>query len=273
MSTAPSAFPAEHAAYLTEVSDRAAAATEGEWHIHDETTMVEIVSGVEPGHGSQRRRVIARLDAEPRDNIPEHADWDEDQDYEQVLTDAKFAAMARADVPRLLALIAEQHEALTAAREELRAVREVLAPAGQPRRIPTHPDMPLGVPLAETVGWLVGRAERLAARLEKVREFRIPLKNRLGGYAELTIERGPGPDDDRWGLTDGATMGRRAWHDNTWRSINDLGPALAYAWPMNAALLLAEEVAEIEGARLDREMEAIQSEQAGTDGRHGGGAQ
>lgn len=269
MSTASSAYPAEHAAYLTEVSDRAAAATEGEWHVHDETTMVEIVSGAEPGHGSQRRRVIARLDADPSDNIPEHADWDEDQDYEQVLADARFAARARVDVPRLLALVAEQHQALTAAREELRAVREVLAPAGQPHRVPTDPD----TPLAETIGWLADRAETLAARLEKAREFRVPLKNRLGGYAELSIERGPGPFDDRWGVTDGAMVGKRAWHGNAWHSISDLGPALAYAWSMDAALSLAEEVAGLEGARLDRAVRAIQGEQAGTGGRPAGGAQ
>ncbi|MFD5452234.1 hypothetical protein [Streptomyces sp. NPDC127100] len=269
MTTGPSTYPAEHAAYLTEVRDRTAAATEGDWHVHDETTMAEIVSGAEPGHGTQRRRVIARLHADPDDNIPEHADWDEGRDYEQVLADAAFAAKARTDVPHLLALVAEQHQALTAAREELRAVREVLAPAGQPRRVPTDPD----APLAETVGWLADRAETLAARLEKVREFRIPLKNTLGGYAELTIERGPGPYDDRWGVTDGAMVGKRAWYGNAWHSISDLGVALAYAWSMDAALSLAEEAAGIEGARLDREVRAIQGEQAGTAGRPAGGAQ
>ncbi|MFF9204337.1 hypothetical protein ACF1AE_21460 [Streptomyces sp. NPDC014986] len=279
MTTNSPTYPAEHAEYLTKVEARTAAATEGDWGVYDQGTMVEIVAGLEENStGYQCRRQIARLDRDPIDNIRGHADWDEDRDYQQLLADAEFAAKARADVPRLLALVAEQHQRLMAAEEQLRAVHEVLAPAGQPCRVPMGPDAPLTAAVgwladrAEYLAWLADHAENLAAHLEKIREFRIPLKNRLGGYAELTVERGPGPYDDRWGVTDGATMGRRAWHAGAWHSISDLGPSLAYAWSMRAALSLAEEVAGIEGARLDREVRAIQGEQASTDGRPAGGA-
>lgn len=200
-------YPAEHAEYLAEVHAREAAATEGDWGVYDQGTLVEIVAGLQDtGHGYRCRRQIARLDVEPIDNIPEHADWDEDQDYAQLLADATFAAKARTDVPRLLRIIAAQ-----------------------------------------------------TARLEMTREFRIPLKNRHGGYAELTIERGPGPFDDRWAVTDGAHKGKRAWRNGSWHYLSDIGPALAYAHDMDAALTLGEEVAIIEGASLDAEVLTLQN--------------
>jgi hypothetical protein len=257
MSTKPPNYPAAHAAYLTEVDARQAAATDGDWGVYDQGTMVEVVAGLEETDTGYRcRRQIARLDEEPIDNIDEHDDWDETRDYAQLLADAAFTAKARTDVPRLLAIVTEQHRCAADAEHELGAVREVIAPAGQPRRVLTDPD----ATLAESIEWLADRAENLAARLNLVREFRIPVKNRLGGYAELTVERGPGPYDDRWAVTDGAFTMKRAWHDGDWHVISNLGPALAYAHTMDGALTLGEEVAGIEGIRLDTEITTLQDE-------------
>ncbi|QKV98177.1 hypothetical protein HUT19_41385 (plasmid) [Streptomyces sp. NA02950] len=252
-------YPARHAAYLTEVDARQAAATDGDWGVYDQGTMVEVVAGLqETDTGYRCRRQIARLDEEPIDNIDDHDDWTEEQDYAQLLSDGTFMAHSRTDVPRLLDIVAEQHQRAETAEQTLDAVGEVIAPAGQPRRVPTDPD----APLAESIAWLADRAEELDARLQLVREFRIPVKNRLGGYAEVTVERGPGPYDDRWAITDGAFTGKRAWHDGDWHYISDLGAAAAYAHTMDAALTLGEEVAGLEGIRLDKEIEALQNSQS-----------
>ncbi|MER5302199.1 hypothetical protein ABT039_22450 [Streptomyces lasiicapitis] len=241
--------------YLHEVRAREQAATAGDWHVYDQGTMVEVVAGLdENGTGYHCRRQIACLDEDPIDNIREHADWDEDQDYQQLLADAQFMAKARTDIPHLLDIVDEQVRRLAAAEQALHDVLEVIAPPGQPRRVPTDPD----APLAETIAWLADRAEHLAARLEKVREFRIPLKNRLGGYAEVTVERGPGPLDDRWAITDGAVTGKRTWRDGQWLYISDIGARFTYTHTMDAALTLGEEVTGIEGARLDAEIRALQ---------------
>ncbi|WP_333745544.1 hypothetical protein [Streptomyces sp. IBSBF 2950] len=259
MSAAKPAFPAPHADYLAEVDARQDAATEGDWGVYDQGTLVEVVAGLEEtGHGYRCRRQIARLDEEPIDNIPEHAHWDEEQDYAQLLADGTFMAKARTDVRRLLDIVIEQHRRAETAEQALRGILEAIAPDGQPRRVPTDPD----APLAESIAWLADRAETLDARLKLVREFRIPVKNRLGGYAELTIERGPGPYDDRWAVTDGALSSKRAWHNADWHYISDLGTAAAYAHTMDAALTLGEEVAGLEGIRLDKEIRALQDSQA-----------
>ncbi|MDX3165955.1 hypothetical protein PV516_19395 [Streptomyces scabiei] len=259
MSTAQPTYPSQHADYLAEVDARQAAATDGHWGVYDQGTLVEVVAGLQENDTGYRcSRQIARLDVDPIDNIREHADWDEDQDYAQLLADAEFTARARTDVPRLLGIIAEQHQQAGTAEQDLNAVHEIIAPAGQPRRVPTDPD----APLAEAIAWLADRADNLDARLRMVREFRIPVKNRLGGYAELTIERGPGPYDDRWAVTDGAFTSKRAWHGGDWHVISDLGAALAYAHTMDEALTLGEEAAGIEGIRHDAEIRALQNSQS-----------
>ncbi|MEV1040399.1 hypothetical protein AB0J01_27670 [Streptomyces sp. NPDC050204] len=208
-------YPEQHAEYLAEVHARQAAATEGDWGVCDEGTLVEVVAGLqENSTGYHCRRQIARLDEEPIDNIREHADWDAKQDYAQLLADAEFMAKARTDVQRLLGIIAEEHR----------------------------------------------RANELAALLEKARDFRIPVRNTLGGYGELTIERGPGPYDDRWAVTDGALRGKRFWHEGLggagWHYLSDTGPSLAYRHDLVTVVTLGEKVAAIEGARIDAEVKA-----------------
>ncbi|MFB7649377.1 hypothetical protein ACFC0S_16035 [Streptomyces sp. NPDC056084] len=211
-------FPARHAAYLAEVDARQAAATDGDWGVSDQDTLVEIVAGLQKtGTGYRCTRQIARLDEDPVDNIEGHIGWDADRDYQQLLNDATFMAHARTDVPRLLAIIAEQQQCL-------------------------------------------------ADLVEKVREFRIPLKNILGGYSELTVERGPGPFDALWAVTDGAPREKRFWHDSAaapgWHYLSDTGPAHAYRHTVQGALAVADEVAAIEGALLDKEITKARAQQA-----------
>ncbi|MCZ0983879.1 hypothetical protein O1L60_44760 [Streptomyces diastatochromogenes] len=212
-------FPAPHAAYLAEVDARQAAATDGDWGVYDQGTLVEVVAGLqETGTGYRCTRQIARLDEEPIDNIAAHADWDAERDYQQLLNDATFMAHARTDIPRLLAIITE-------------------------------------------------RQQRLEELAEKAGEFRVPLTNTLGGYGELIVERGPGPFDHLWAVTDGAQREKRFWHVGAagagWYYLSDTGPSFAYKHDLTAALALAEEVAALEGARLDKEIAAVHASQAG----------
>ncbi|MEV4424001.1 hypothetical protein AB0K23_01230 [Streptomyces sp. NPDC049602] len=109
--------------WLDEIEARADAATPGTWGVYNQGTLVEVVAGlVENSTGYRCLRQIARLDEEPIDNIREHADWDADQDYGQLLYDAEFMAKARTDIPRLLDWI----EQLQAEVDSLRAEKEQL---------------------------------------------------------------------------------------------------------------------------------------------------
>ncbi|WP_435245176.1 hypothetical protein [Streptomyces tendae] len=211
-------FPAAHAGYLAEVAARQAAATDGDWGVYDQGTLVEVVAGLqETDTGYRCARQIARLDEEPIDNIDGHDDWDADRDYQQLLNDATFMARARTDVPRLLAIIAEQQR-------------------------------------------------HLVDLTEKIRELRVPVQNTLGGYSELTVERGPGPLDALWAVTDGATREKRFWHDGAaapgWHYLSDAGPAYAYRYGLDAALALADKVAAIEGGLHDKVIAEARSKQA-----------
>ncbi|MFD6534872.1 hypothetical protein [Streptomyces goshikiensis] len=221
MSIDPTHYPAEHANYLAEVCEREAAATDGPWGVYNQGTLVEVVASLEENATGYRcRRQIARLDEEPIDNIPAHADWSADQDYGQLVNDATFTAGARSDVPRLIGIIRETHH----------------------------------------------RAQTLAGHLDLVREFRIPVKNTLGGYAELTVERGPGPFDGRWAITDGATHSKKVWRLGTWYWLSAIGPDLAYHHPMEEALALAQKVAQLEGRTQDDHVQAILDEQGAAPG-------
>ncbi|MER0443115.1 hypothetical protein ABR738_00740 [Streptomyces sp. Edi4] len=108
--------------------------------------------------------------------------------------------------------------------------------------------------------------QRLADLTVKVREFRIPLRNTLGGYSELTVERGPGPFDALWAVTDGAPRQKRFWHDSAaapgWHYLSEAGPAHAYRHTVQGALALADEVAALEGALLDNEIIKARTQQA-----------
>lgn len=211
-------FPAPHAAYLAEVDARQAAATDGDWGVYDQGTLVEVVADLqETDTGYRCTRQIARLDEEPIDNIDGHDDWDAADDYQQLLADATFMAHARTDVPRLLAIIAEQQH-------------------------------------------------RLADLTAKVRELRVPVQNTLGGYSELTVERGPGPLDALWAVTDGAPREKRFWHTGAaaagWHYLSDTGPAHAYRHDLEGALALADKVAAIEGAVHDKVIAEARTQQA-----------
>ncbi|MFZ3475250.1 hypothetical protein ACODT3_42910 [Streptomyces sp. 4.24] len=221
MSNDATNYPAEHADYLGKVHEREAAATEGPWGVYNQGTLVEVVAGLEENSTGYRcRRQIARLDEDPIDNIREHAGWSAEEDYEQLLNDASFAAGSRTDVPRLLGIIRETHE----------------------------------------------RAQTLAGRLDLVREFRIPVKSTLGGYAELTVERGPGPLDGRWAITDGATHSKRVWIRGIWYWLSAIGPDLAYRYTMDEAIAEAEEVAALEGMAQDDHVRTIRNEQGAATG-------
>lgn len=130
---------------------------------------------------------------------------------------------------------------------------------------PSHPSDPAASPrrIAEEAET---RAQTLAGHLDLVREFRIPVKNTLGGYAELTVERGPGPFDGRWAITDGATHSKKVWIRGIWYWLSSIGPNLAYRYTMAEAIAEAEEVAALEGHAHDEHLRTIQTQQGAATG-------
>lgn len=112
-----------------------------------------------------------------------------------------------------------------------------------------------------------GETPELAARivadhnaLTLAREFRIPLRNELGGYMELSIVR-ESSASDRWAITDGSYSGLQAWVDGEWRYIGDVGRAAAYTHSLDEALALGNEVAGTAGRQHDDQIRALITEQ------------
>lgn len=101
--------------------------------------------------------------------------------------------------------------------------------------------------------WVLAKyVQHLAAQLTLASEFRVPLPDGLGGgYGEVVVQR-ESAGSDRWAVTDGAVSGLRAWRDpDGWQHVVEIGRREAFAYGLDEALDLADEVARIERERLD----------------------
>ncbi|MGW2742332.1 hypothetical protein [Streptomyces sp. NPDC001450] len=101
--------------------------------------------------------------------------------------------------------------------------------------------------------WVLAQyVQHLATHLTLASEYRVPLPDGLGGgYGELVVQR-ESAGSDRWAVTDGAVCGLRAWRDpDGWQYVAEIGWAEAFAYGLDEALDLADEVARIEQERLD----------------------
>ncbi|MFD0405551.1 hypothetical protein [Kitasatospora sp. NPDC127116] len=98
-------------------------------------------------------------------------------------------------------------------------------------------------------------------------QFRLPLTNIVGGYGEITIQRGEGEYRDKWAVTDGAFTGLRAWAEPDgwtdgagWQYIGDIGRANAYRYTLEEAFEVGHRAVEIESACCEAEVAAIRAE-------------
>ncbi|MFI1467604.1 hypothetical protein [Streptomyces wuyuanensis] len=106
--------------------------------------------------------------------------------------------------------------------------------------------------------WVLGQyLKHLAAQLALAVEFRVPLPEGLGGgYGEVVVQR-ESAGSDRWAVTDGAVSGLRAWRDpDGWQYVAEIGRREAFAYGLDEALDLADEVARIERERHDARIRA-----------------
>lgn len=100
-----------------------------------------------------------------------------------------------------------------------------------------------------------------SAALAFATQFRLPLTNTVGGYGEVTIERGAGDYRDLWAVTDGSLTELRAWVEpDGWRHITDVGWAVAYHHTLREAFALGRQVVEIESACLEAQINALRAQ-------------
>lgn len=100
-----------------------------------------------------------------------------------------------------------------------------------------------------------------SAALTFATQFRLPLTNRVGGYGEVTIERGAGDYRDRWAVTDGSLVRLRVWTGaDGWRFISDIGWAAAYRHTLRDAFTLARRAVEIESACYEAQINALRAQ-------------
>lgn len=106
-------------------------------------------------------------------------------------------------------------------------------------------------------GWICAQyVKHMAAQLALASEFRVSLPEGLGGYGELVVRR-ESTDSDRWAVTDGAVSGLRAWVEpDGWQYVAEVGRVEAFAYGLDEALALAEDVARIEQERHDARIRA-----------------
>lgn len=102
--------------------------------------------------------------------------------------------------------------------------------------------------LTQDVKTLRERVAELETEAELVHEYRVPLPDGPGGYAEIVVERNG--QTGLWAVTDGSFSGRQAWTpQGEWRFISDIGRAEAYCYSRFDALEVAAEVAEFEAEK------------------------
>lgn len=96
--------------------------------------------------------------------------------------------------------------------------------------------------------------------LQYATQLRIPLTNDVGGYGEITIQRGEGPYRNKWAVTDGSLTSLQVWTSpDGWQPISRLGWAGAYTHTLDEAFALGRQVAEIEGACTEAQFNAIRN--------------
>ncbi|MGW7197506.1 hypothetical protein [Streptomyces chryseus] len=106
--------------------------------------------------------------------------------------------------------------------------------------------------------WVLAQyVKHLAAQVARAVEFRVPLPEGLGGgYGEVVVQR-ESAGSDRWAVTDGAVSGLRAWLDpDGWQYVAEVGRVEAFAYGLDEALDMAEDVARLERERLDARIRA-----------------
>ncbi|MFF4741301.1 hypothetical protein ACFY2W_36270 [Streptomyces sp. NPDC001262] len=129
-----------------------------------------------------------------------------------------------------------------------------------------------GEPTGVSIGTRTVRGTLVAAALRTqlalASEFRVPLPDAgVGGYGEVVVRRQQDGLGERWAVTDGADTGLRAWVDGEgWRHVSDVGRAVAFRHTREEALGLARQVAEIEGACYQAEIDAHRPDCPGADG-------
>jgi len=100
-----------------------------------------------------------------------------------------------------------------------------------------------------------------SAALAFATQFRLPLTNKVGGYGEITIQRGEGDQRHLWAVTDGAFTGIQAWTEpDGWRYISDIGRAAAYRHTLRDAFDLARRAVEVESACWEAQINALRAE-------------
>ena len=93
----------------------------------------------------------------------------------------------------------------------------------------------------------------LEEQLALATEFWVPVPCPWGGYVVVKRDEVSG----RWGVTDGALGGLRAWvADAGWRYVGDVGRAVAFPHAREEALVLAHQVAASEAASRQEEFGA-----------------
>ncbi|WP_031046828.1 hypothetical protein [Streptomyces sp. NRRL F-5650] len=105
-------------------------------------------------------------------------------------------------------------------------------------------------------GWICAQyVKHIATQLALATEFRVPLPEGLGGYAELVVQR-ESSGSDRWAVTDGALVGLQAWADDRWQYVTDVGRAATFVYSLDDALDMAEHVARVEQESHDARIRA-----------------
>lgn len=112
----------------------------------------------------------------------------------------------------------------------------------------------------------VEQAVALRDQLDLASVFLIPCANAEGGYAEVTVERGTGAFRDRWAVSDGAVTNRSTWtQEHGWRPIFETGLSGAFVYSRDEALNVGHQVAEVEGACIEAQSNALTAEDGGAE--------
>lgn len=74
-------------------------------------------------------------------------------------------------------------------------------------------------------------------------QFRVPLPNTAGGSKEIIVQRWR-PGTDRWAVMNGENTDPKAWANQDWRPLRDLGIDDAFRYTLDDALTLAQQFAD-----------------------------
>lgn len=79
--------------------------------------------------------------------------------------------------------------------------------------------------------------------LQLAMEYYVPVP--IPPLAHVVVRR-ERPGVDLWAVTDGAVDAQRVWLDGRWWALWDVGRAVAFCWPLDAAMGHAQDAAEAE---------------------------